>query len=655
MFGESGEAGPGKEGNFFLALAEVLPGVIYQSRISPDGHAHIQYMSEAARRILECEPQDLLGTSDVFRNMIHEEDRDRFSRSVRAQLGRSGTWQLDYRLVLPTGRVIWISSQASVVAESDGHTVWRGFFTDITSRKQAEQDLLAERERLALATEAGHIGTWDFDLTSGVIEWNKSMYEIHGVSPENYEPTAERYYDFFSPDKRETIREGLARATAPGKIRSEMEVAINLPNGERRLIRTQATVIRDQNDRPIRMVGITQDITQEKEAAGLLIRAKEAAESATKAKSEFLASMSHEIRTPMNAVLGYTELLKHSSLDAEQHQYLQTIETSGKHLLTIINDILDVSQIEMGKAPIRRGFFEVRDCVHQVFEMLRPVAEGKGLSYVCSIQEGVPGGIISDRGRLAQILTNLLGNAIKFTSTGGVKLIVAASREDAENWQWEFRISDTGPGISAEAMQRIFEPFFQEDSSTRRRHGGTGLGLSISRQLASLLGGSIDAESSPGLGSAFTLILHSPPPSGHPAVEPAPIMKYTLQGRRILVVEDNAINRRLCRLQLERLGCKVSFAEDGLEMIDRYSPGVFDAMLVDMQMPNMDGCEATERVRKMEADSGAKRTPIIAMTANVLSEDRSRCLDSGMDDYLSKPISQDRLESMLAKWTRLEY
>lgn len=651
----TGESHPQEEDrNFFLALASVLPGVIYQSRITRAGRARVEYLSEATRQMLESEAQDLLGDSGLFRSMIHPEDKERFRLSVNAQLGRSGTWQLDYRLNLPSGRVIWISSQASVVAEPDGTTVWRGFFTDITARKQVEQDLLAERERLALATHAGHIGTWDYDFRNPVIQWNDAMYEIHGVSPESYVPTTASYEQFYLPEDLDRMRAGLVNVVASGQARSQGEAAILRPDGERRLIRSYATVIRDLDEKPIRMVGITVDITADKEAEEMLVRAKEAAEAAARAKSEFLATMSHEIRTPMNGILGYTELLKSSELDPEQRQFLETIETSGEHLLTLINDILDTTQIETGKIAIRHEPFEVRPCVNQVVEMLRPVAKSKGLNYQWSSAPDLPVGMVSDPRRLAQILTNILGNALKFTSTGSVGLTVKAAKEDAENWCWEFLITDTGPGITGEAMQHIFEPFYQEDSSARRRHGGTGLGLSISRRLAGLLNGSITAENLPGGGSKFLLTLRAPalqmPTVGE--VVPAPLRR--LQGLRVLVVEDNAVNRRLCQLQLQRLGCRAEFAEDGRQMVAHFTAMEFDVLLVDMQLPHLDGCEATVQVRQIEAERGSTRTPIIALTANVLLEDRARCFDAGMDDYLSKPISQAKLEQMLSKWAVAE-
>lgn len=642
---------PHEEESFFQALAEVLPGVIYQSRISPEGRAEVQYMSEGARTLLETDPHDLVGSSAAFRNLIYDEDRDRFRRSVRGQLGRSGTWQLDYRLVLPSGKLIWISSQASVMADADGYTTWRGFFTDITDRKQAEQDLQAERERLALATKVGHIGTWDVDLASGIIRWNDAMYEIHGVRRDNYVPSHEAYSAFYAPEDRKRMDEGFRQIVESGAVRSHVEIPIYLPSGERRLIKTHATIFRDHDGRPVRMVGITVDITADKEAEELLVQAKENAEAAAVAKSEFLATMSHEIRTPMNGVLGYAELLRSTTLDSEQRQFLQTIEASGRHLLSIINDILDVSQIEVGKLAIRPAAFDIRRCIRQVFEMLRPVAEAKGLGYHCEGCEALPVALVSDQGRLAQILTNLLGNAIKFTAMGEVRLHVLGEAENAETWRWTFRVSDTGPGISEEGRQHIFEPFYQEDASARRLHGGTGLGLAISRHLAEMLGGSLEAVSQPGFGSEFILIIRAPVVDCDVLREARPVVTKALRGFRILVVEDNPTNRTLCRLQLQRLGCFVDFAEDGLEMVERFVPETFDALLVDMQLPRLDGCEATRRVRAIESARGAHRTPIIAMTANVFAEDRARCLRAGMDDYITKPVSQAKLEQIIAKWT----
>ena len=479
------------------------------------------------------------------------------------------------------------------------------------------------------------------------------MYELHGVTSETYTPGVEVYLTTFCPEHREMMRERIAEALTSDKPRSGLEIPVCLPDGQKRLMRTKSKVIRDANGRPLRFVGITMDVTEEQQAAEMLVRAKESAQAAVNAKSQFLAAISHEIRTPMNGVLGYVELLKSTGLDEEQRQFLQTIESSGAHLLSIINDILDVSQIEIGKVTVRRAPFHIAECVGQVFEMLKPVAHAKGLGYHLEIEGDTPSMMVSDHGRLAQVLTNIVGNAIKFTSAGEVRLTVSAKRREPGVWEWTFRVCDTGPGVSEGATEQIFEPFFQEDSSASRVHGGAGLGLAISRNIARLLDGSLEISRGVESGSEFRLVINAPAAEEKQLVVSAPVRVASLDGCHVLVVEDNLVNRKLCHAMLTKLGCNVTFAEDGLQMIKTFAPDTYDVMLVDMQLPHMDGCTATEWVRKIEKERGYLRTPIVAMTANVLSEDRNRCMEAGMDDFLAKPLSQANLRSAIAKWAKV--
>jgi len=641
--------------DFFHALASVLPGVVYQSRISPDGVARVEYVSDAARWMLECEPADIIRDVEVFRRLIHPDDREMFNQRLAAQLQTAGFWQLEYRLLLPSGRVRWISSQASISAAPGGETLWCGFFTDITERKCAENELNAERERLALATRAGRIGTWDYDVRTKGIRWNEEMYAIHGVTPENYTPGTEKNFQFLSEEDQARVWKVFEECLASPATHYAVEVTINLPSGEKRLTRSQALILREASGEAIRVVGIEVDITEEKQAETAMARAVEAAEQADRAKSEFLATMSHEIRTPMNGILGYTELLKTAGLTGEQRTYLESIEASGEHLLAVINDVLDVSRIEAGGMRIESAAFDVRDCVTEVFEMLRPVAAVKSLDYCCAMDPNLPPVMVSDRRRVVQVLTNVLGNAIKFTDDGEVRLSVAAELEDgASDWQWEFRVADSGPGIAPKALAQIFQPFYQVDSSAGRRHGGTGLGLTISKRLAEMLGGTLTVENRSCGGSEFTFILRA---AGSATslitllAEPSP--EARVRGR-LLVAEDNSINRKLCEIQLQRIGCEMQFVLDGQEALDAFSQGEFDLVLMDMQMPGMDGCAATREIRQLEQSRGGRRTPIIAMTANVRAEDEATCRAAGMDDFLSKPLSQECLAAMLEKWLSRE-
>ncbi len=261
--------------------------------------------------------------------------------------------------------------------------------------------------------------------------------------------------------------------------------------------------------------------------------------------------------------------------------------------------------------------------------------------------------MVSDHGRLAQVLTNVVGNAIKFTSAGEVRLAVSAKRGEPGVWEWMFRVCDTGPGVSEGATEQIFEPFFQEDSSASRVHGGAGLGLAISRNIARLLDGSLEISRGVESGSEFRLVINAPAAEEKQLMVSTPTRVGSLDGCHVLVVEDNLVNRKLCHAMLTKLGCNVTFAEDGLQMIETFAPDTYDVMLVDMQLPHMDGCAATEHVRKIEKERGYLRTPIVAMTANVLSEDRNRCMEAGMDDFLAKPLSQANLRSAIAKWAKV--
>jgi len=283
--------------------------------------------------------------------------------------------------------------------------------------------------------------------------------------------------------------------------------------------------------------------------------------------------------------------------------------------------------------------------------MLRPVAIGKHLVYACEIEPGVPAGMMSDRGRVAQVLTNILGNAIKFTDEGEVRLHVSASPiEGGDEWRWEFRVSDTGPGITPEAKARIFHPFFQEDGPAGRAAGGTGLGLTISKRMAELLNGLLDVENRPGGGSTFIFVVRAPSAGELPAAKISPVSEPRQSGLRVLVVEDDVVNCHLCGLQLQRIGCDPQFTGSAEDAVERFRKERFDVVLMDVQLPGMDGCEAVRELRAIERARGGRRTVIVAMTAKVRAEDRQSCLDAGMDDHLGKPLSQETLAAMLQKW-----
>ena len=410
----------------------------------------------------------------------------------------------------------------------------------------------------------------------------------------------------------------------------------------------------DQPDDLAALSDLIARLVAEREASRLeLEHARDAAEAANRAKSEFLANMSHEIRTPMNGILGMTDLVLDSELTAEQREFVGIVKNSAEALLGIINDILDFSKIEAGMLTIEHIPCSLQQLVSDTVRPLALLASAKQLEFTKELAPDLPDQVCCDPVRLRQVLTNLIGNAIKFTNEGTIRLNVSRNLASDGTAQLRFAIRDTGIGIPPDRIGQIFEAFTQADNSTTRQFGGTGLGLSITRRLVELQGGQIGVTSQPGAGSEFHFTL--PLRAAEPAASATPPAMASAAdagpgNQQLLLVEDNPVNQKLALVLLQRRGYRVDVANNGAEAVAAWQRGGYALILMDMQMPEMSGVEAAEIIRATEIRESLPRTPIVAMTANAMDEDRERCVAAGMDDYLSKPINADKLFRCLAHW-----
>jgi len=454
-----------------------------------------------------------------------------------------------------------------------------------------------------------------------------------------YEFTAKQLADRFTEKDAELMAN-------PGKQSYTWRIV--RPDGENREVSFDKATITDDKGTVLGIVCIMSDITD-------MMQARRQAEQASKAKGQFLANMSHEIRTPMNGVIGMTTLLLDTDLDEKQRDYVETIRSSGDSLLYVINDILDYSKIEAGKLVLQFEEFDLREMLDDCIDILAPRAKEKNLELVCQVKPDVPVRVVSDSGRIRQVLLNLAGNAVKFTDKGSVSILVEKYQQARAGTMLRFSVIDTGIGIAHEDRNALFDSFFQVDGSYTRRFGGTGLGLAISKQLVELLGGEIEVESVKGEGSTFcfTVNLHAVASSVAPmGGTPLVIVDKNLE-RRILLVEDNRINMRVAIGVLAKLGYHhVDTATDGTEALQALASQTYDLVLMDLSMPEKDGFETTRLLRSSSETLRNARVPVIALTAHAMRGDRERCLDAGMNGYLSKPLDPQELDNlMLEVWS----
>lgn len=562
---------------------------------------------------------------------------------LRAVARGEGSFELDYPCHGPD-ELHWYKVHARPV-ELDGQRCVLVAHENITARMQAQIARHESEQRLALALEAGEMGTWELDLRSQRITWNEVQYRLFGLDPASFVPEPEAIMALMPPEDRARVRRQVEAALAgdgPPEIRDEWRIV--LPSGEQRWIASIGRLLRDPTGAPRCLSGVAFDVTARKERELRLIADRTAALDVSAAKTQLVASVSHEIRTPLTAVLGFAELLASSALDGPQRQQVDIILTTGRSLLAIVNDVLDYAKLEAGQVAVQRVPFRLDRLVADLRLLAEMLTAEKALRFELDSNPALPRAVLGDPVRLKQVLTNLLSNAAKFTPSGEVRLEIRPCH-DGERELVRFAVHDTGIGIAAADQPKLFQAYGRLAGSGQ---SGSGLGLLIARQLVERMGGRMGLESAPGRGSSFWFEL----PLARAAeadLEPpaAPVPGAAARALEILVVDDLQTNRLLMSSLLQRMGHRVRLATNGAEAVAAVTAGLPDLVLMDLHMEVMDGLEATRRIRAL--GGRAAGLPIVALTASSFPSDVEACLGAGMSGHLAKPITGAALSAAVAR------
>jgi len=549
-------------------------------------------------------------------------------------------------LLRPDGSTIWLQVELTPWRDAAGEVGGLIITShDVTDMVEALERTERSEERLRLAMEIADIHVWELDYR------RRELFKVGAegdffTEPSTYEQLARNIWATIDPRDLPEVEAAWNRHVAEGvPYRPEYRVARS--DDQEVWVQGAVRYLTDDEDQPLRMIGALQNITDRKAAERALVLAKDGAEAATRAKSAFLATMSHEIRTPLNGVLGMAQAMAMDELADHQRQRLDVIRQSGESLLAILNDVLDLSKIEAGKLELEQAEFDIAELAQAAISAFSATAQAKGLDFELKVERGARGLYRGDSVRVRQILYNLVSNALKFTETGGVKIAVARQGK-----RLLLSVSDTGIGVAADKLSGLFQKFEQADASTTRRYGGTGLGLAICRDLAELMGGAVRAESALGSGATFTVELPLPRLGAAPAksARPAaarPVAPVEGVSLRVLAAEDNSMNQLVLRTLLEQIGVEPVIVGNGRDAVAAWAREPWDLILMDVQMPEMDGPTATGVIRARERAERRSRTPIVALTANAMAHQVAEYLHSGMDDFVAKPIEAGRLYAVI--------
>ncbi|MGZ3813811.1 MAG: PAS domain S-box protein [Mucilaginibacter sp.] len=627
--------------NQFRSLSENIPGIIYEYEFMPDGTEGLRYISPALERVFGIKTSDFKN----YLSYIHPDDHERIKQKNLHCRNTLEPFYDESRLLVPGKSLKWHAVHSSFSYTSqNGTKVFTGFMMDITERKNVEQALRANEEKYRSIIENMNLGLLEVDNHEKITYANQRFCTMCGYTIDELNgQTARKFlmngnHNLLLEQKLQERKKGIADA---------YEVSVVGKDGsEKWWLISGAPRYNDRGDL-VGSIGIHLDITEQKKLELQLIEARERAEHLARTKESFLANMSHEIRTPMNAIMGMSRQLSKTNLGSQQQFYLDIIHTASDNLLVIINDILDLSKVDAGKLSFEHIGFELKTVIARAIEVLAHKAEEKGLRIACpQFDNGISPVLMGDPTRLNQVLLNLIGNAIKFTETGGVDVYFSLAKDNSTSQVIEVRVVDSGIGMEESFIKRIFDKFSQANESVTRKYGGTGLGMSICKNLVELMGGEIIAKSKKGQGTTITfwVELEKGTVADLPETEIIQFKADFLEGRKILITDDNELNRLVASIIVQNYGARVIEANNGQQAIDAIKNNDIDLVLMDIQMPVMNGNEATKILRQR-----GFLLPIIALTAEAIKGEREKCIALGMDDYITKPIKEEEFLKVIDK------
>ena len=602
--------------------------------------------SDELYRLYDLTPEEFNSTFEDFVKNVHPEDRDMINNKISQALRDKKPFDFDHRIVNKNGKIRILRFHGIMVTDKNGHVIkMSGTGQDITERKEKDNKIARALEQLNEAQRLAHIGSWELDLKTNKVNWSAELYRIYGYEPDEFQPIFDDFATFVHPDDKDLLNEVIAQAMID-KQPFNFDHRIIRNDGSLRILNVYGVINLDDEGNAVRMSGTEQDVTDRVLTREVLIKAEET----VKAKQQFLSNMSHEIRTPMNAIIGFTKVVLKTDLSTKQREYLDAIKISGQTLLVLINDILDLAKVDAGKMKFEKIPFRLSSSISAMLHLFDTKTQEKNLKLLKQYDEKIPEVLLGDPVRLHQIILNLVSNAVKFTHYGQIIMRVILLEEDDTKARVQFSVSDTGIGISEDKIDTIFENFQQASSETARLYGGTGLGLAIVKQLVEHQGGQVSVRSKPKEGTTFTfdLTFEKTNIDVFVEMEEETDLEEGVKHIKVLVVEDIPLNQLLMKTLLDEFGFNYDMAGNGKIAIEKLENDRFDIILMDLQMPEMNGFETTEYIRNHMAYP-ISEIPIIALTADVTTADLAKCTSIGMNDYLAKPMNEKLLFNKITK------